>query len=67
MRAILQKNEHSERALRLTAEVLEYNAANYTIWTFRRSVLQTLKSDLRKELEYVGHIGKENEKNYQIW
>eukprot|EP01114_Cavostelium_apophysatum_P019247 TRINITY_DN6149_c0_g2_i1.p1 TRINITY_DN6149_c0_g2~~TRINITY_DN6149_c0_g2_i1.p1 ORF type:complete len:337 (-),score=73.09 TRINITY_DN6149_c0_g2_i1:37-981(-) len=66
-RAILHKNERSERALSLTDEVITLNPANYTAWYFRRLLLDALKSDLRKELEYVTKIGLRNPKNYQIW
>jgi len=66
-RAILQKDERSQRAFDLTSEVLEQNAANYTAWYFRRVLLEHLKLDLKQELEFVSQVGDENQKNYQIW
>jgi len=66
-RAILQADERSERALQLTSEVIALNAANYTVWYFRRLVLEGIKGDLKKELEFVTKEGKKNAKNYQIW
>jgi len=66
-RAILQKNEKSDRALELTAEVISLNPANYTVWYYRRLLLKEMKKDLKQELEYVTKIGLLNSKNYQIW
>ena len=66
-RAILKMEEKSERALKLTREVIELNAANYTAWYYRRIILEALKKDLKEEVEFCNEIARENEKNYQIW
>jgi len=66
-RAILKADERSDRALALTREVIELNAANYTAWYFRRLVLEALKNDWKHELAFVSRIGSKNPKNYQIW
>jgi len=66
-RAVMQKDERSERVLALTDEVIQQNSANYTAWYFRRLVLEALHSDLRKELDFTVEIGRANPKNYQIW
>jgi hypothetical protein len=66
-RAMLNKDERSERALLLTQEVISINAANYTAWHFRRLCLESLKKDLRGEMIYVDKIAPKNPKNYQLW
>jgi protein farnesyltransferase/geranylgeranyltransferase type-1 subunit alpha len=66
-RAILEKDERSERALDLTTECIQLNPANYTVWYFRREVLKDLKTDLSEELDFMDDIINRHNKNYQVW
>ncbi|XP_058094138.1 protein farnesyltransferase/geranylgeranyltransferase type-1 subunit alpha [Magnolia sinica] len=66
-RAVYLSDERSPRTLRLTSEAIEMNPGNYTVWHFRRLVLEALNSDLHEEVDFVAHIAENNTKNYQIW
>lgn len=65
-RAILATQEKSERALDLTKDALRLNAANYTVWHYRRETLKALNKNLYEELEYVADVIQDNPKNYQV-
>nr|DAD25213.1 TPA_asm: hypothetical protein HUJ06_026677 [Nelumbo nucifera] len=66
-RAVYQSDERTHRSLALTEEAIDMNAGNYTVWHFRRLILETLNADLHNELDFIERIAKSNSKNYQIW
>ncbi|XP_071549582.1 protein farnesyltransferase/geranylgeranyltransferase type-1 subunit alpha isoform X3 [Panulirus ornatus] len=66
-RAVMANGELSERALYLTEDALNMNAANYTVWQYRRKILKHLGSDLEKELTFCREMIEMNPKNYQVW
>ncbi|KAJ9555440.1 hypothetical protein OSB04_010054, partial [Centaurea solstitialis] len=66
-RAVYLADERSLRSLQLTAEAIHFNAGNYTVWQFRRLILEALNADLHDELEFVEHLASKNSKNYQLW
>ncbi|KAF3929026.1 hypothetical protein ABW20_dc0101664 [Dactylellina cionopaga] len=78
LRAVMAANDHSPRVLNLTADIINMNAAHYTVWGYRFKTLMSLDQSTtledekiswswRKELEWVQSIAKRYEKNYQIW
>jgi len=65
--AVMKLKEYSLRALALTTDAIELNAANYTVWHYRREILRTLKMDLAEEFDYTESVMQEQPKNYQVW
>jgi hypothetical protein len=65
-RAVYKAGEMSERALALTEEVIDLNAANYTAWQHRRTLVKALGKNLREELAFVSEMIEANIKNYQV-
>jgi len=63
-RAILAKQEVSQRAFDLTTEVIDHSQGNYGAWAYRRKMLDALQLDLAQEFEWLRSKGKELEKNY---
>ncbi|ONK72470.1 uncharacterized protein A4U43_C04F19770 [Asparagus officinalis] len=66
-RAVYIADERSHRSLSLTTEVIHLNAGNYTVWHFRRLVLEALNVDLCLERDFIDRLAVRNSKNYQIW
>jgi len=75
---VLWKEEKSPRVLSLTADAIMLNAANYTVWQYRRDVLQDLRiptlitknglnEEFEKEFEFSRQMIEDNQKNYQVW
>ncbi|KAI8981682.1 protein prenylyltransferase [Mycotypha africana] len=66
-RAVTRTNEKTERALKLTEDIIEMNPAHYTVWNYRQQILFALKADLEEELNFIDEIAPAQMKNYQIW
>lgn len=66
-RAVYRADERSPRSLDLTAEAIAINPGNYTVWHFRRLILEALNVNLHDELNFLDDIAESNTKNYQIW
>lgn len=67
-RAVLRSGEVSERVLQLTSDCILMNAANYTVWHYRRKCLKEMKDlDVKEELDFVERLATIHPKNYQLW
>lgn len=77
LRALMAKNEYSERALSLTADIIFMNPAHYTVWLYRSRTLRELGDAqgpagylerVKDELVWLdGGVCARNLKNYQVW
>lgn len=66
-RAVLKAKEVSQRAYRLTQEVIQFSEGNYTAWFYRRKLIEELNLPLIDEMHWLQTYGKKMEKNFQIW
>lgn len=66
-RAMLVRDELSERSLALTADCIELQRSNFTVWYFRRRILRRLSHHLQNELAFVEQVIEDEPKNYQVW
>ncbi|MCJ1309146.1 CAAX geranylgeranyltransferase alpha subunit [Agyrium rufum] len=67
LRALMAKDECSERAIDLTEHIISMNPSHYTVWLYRAKVIRVLGSDLQEELNWLNVISLKHLKNYQIW
>ncbi|EYE94889.1 bifunctional protein farnesyltransferase/protein geranylgeranyltransferase [Aspergillus ruber CBS 135680] len=67
LRAVMAANEMSDRALKLTEDIISLNPAHYTVWIYRAKILFALEKDLLEELEWLNGVSLTYLKNYQIW
>ena len=57
-RAVLAKDEISNRALELTGEVIGLSSGNYTAWHYRRKLIDKLGHPLELEMNWLrGPVG----------
>lgn len=67
-RGCLRTGEKSLRVFHLTKLCLQFNAANYTVWHYRRQCFQPSNvQEMLDELSFCAQLGGDNPKNYQIW
>ncbi|KTW29919.1 bifunctional protein farnesyltransferase/protein geranylgeranyltransferase [Pneumocystis jirovecii RU7] len=67
LKAIMIKEEMSERAMKLTTYLINMNPAHYTVWAYRMKVLINLKKDIFQELLWIEKLSKLHPKSYQLW
>lgn len=67
LRAVMADDELSPRALSLTGDIIDLNAAHYTVWIYRSKILSAISADLNEELEWLNETALAHLKNYQIW
>jgi len=68
--AILELQEKSVRALQLCEDIIRQSSAHYTVWQYRREILDALKRDeydFEDELKFVRELAIDNPKCFQLW
>ncbi|KAL9092472.1 MAG: hypothetical protein Q9159_000819 [Coniocarpon cinnabarinum] len=67
LRALMAKDERSDRALALTQHMIQLNPAHYTVWLYRARMLEELDKSIEDELVWLNGVSLKHIKNYQIW
>ncbi|KAJ1667802.1 CAAX geranylgeranyltransferase alpha subunit [Coemansia sp. RSA 1813] len=67
LRAVMAKCEVSQRALDLTGRIIKVNPGHYTVWMYRKKLVEDLDTDSESELSWVTEISEIHHKNYQLW
>ncbi|EHH28461.1 hypothetical protein EGK_18901, partial [Macaca mulatta] len=65
-RAVLQRDERSERAFKLTRDAIELNAANYTVCNLYQNSNSRVGLKVKKEAVYLESITDKSQGNYII-
>lgn len=78
-RGIVSIGERSRRVYNLIERILDHNAANYTLWHYRRDIIRFLMDEyvnktsilsttnIIEEIIFMDKFSYDNPKNYQIW
>jgi len=67
LRAVMAKNEFSERVLSLTEHIISMNPAHYTVWLYRAKTVSEIGRSLKDEIAWLNPTALKHLKNYQIW
>lgn len=71
LRALMAKDELSERAMYVACCAISIVPAHYTVWEYKYRIVEKLvyecKYDVDEELKWCADLALNNEKNYQIW
>ncbi|KAH6844350.1 hypothetical protein B0T12DRAFT_360615 [Alternaria alternata] len=67
LRAVMAKNEFSERVLGLTEHIISMNPAHYTVWLYRAKNISEIGRSLKDEIAWLNPTALKHLKNYQIW
>lgn len=65
--ALLEKDEISERGVKVSERVIEKFTGHYTAWGYKYHILETIPYDFNREAEFINKILITNPKSYQAW
>ncbi|CAN6607339.1 protein farnesyltransferase/geranylgeranyltransferase type-1 subunit alpha [Trichomonascus vanleenenianus] len=82
LRVLMERNEHSKRALELTGALIEENPAHYTVYAYRLDILKAMGKELIpqenwlvksgnpkvvEDGDWINEVVLMRPKNYQVW